>query len=76
MPTVRWNNGCLVLGPLLERSAVGIQLSWGRRDMLEGRPLGDGEPIFADSITVELASMHDAKRFGTMPAIIRRAFFT
>ena len=48
MPAVqlRWNNGYLIVGPMMERDAIGLILAWGRRDLLEVREIPEGEYLF------------------------------
>ena len=44
---IRWNNGFLSVGPMLCRDEYGIELAWGRRDML-GEDVREGDMWFAD----------------------------
>ena len=48
--TFRWNNGVAVVGYLFMQDAYGIQLSWGRRDLL-GDVVEPGCSLFSDHKT-------------------------
>lgn len=43
----RWGNGVLDVGRLWYRDAYGIELAWGRRDLM-GEDVRECETIFAD----------------------------
>jgi hypothetical protein len=45
---IRWNNGYLHAGLMFYQDTYGIELAWGRRDILEGREIPPGERLFAD----------------------------
>lgn len=60
----RWRNGVLDVGRLWHRDAVGIELAWGRRDLM-GDDIHDGETIFADHRVVVFASGRDIRIHGS-----------
>lgn len=45
---LRWSNGVLEIGYLPYSHTYGVAIAWGRRDILEGRTVAEGEMYFAD----------------------------
>jgi len=62
---LRWTNGMLNVGPLWCRDAVGIELAWGRRDLM-GEDVLPYESIFADHCTLVLATGLEQRIHGSV----------
>lgn len=58
----RWNNGFFHVGYLPYMNAYGVELAWGRRDLLEGRTIDEGDRIFADYRRLIVADAIDVVR--------------
>ncbi len=61
---LEWGNGYLDVGRLWCRDAVGIELAWGRRDLM-GEDVREGETILADHRVIVFASGLDIRRHGS-----------
>lgn len=61
---IRWNNGVLKVGYLDYCQTYGVELAWGRRDILEGEPTPVGERIFADHKVWHVVTMKRLMELG------------
>lgn len=62
---LRWGNGSLIIGPLIIEDAWGIDLAWGRRDLL-GDPPDEGERIYADRVRLIVATGREVYLHGSV----------
>ena len=60
----RWNNGRLEIGYLPWSQTYGVELAWGRRDILEGRKIQAHEPFFADHKVWHVVTVKRLVEFG------------
>jgi len=71
---LRWNNGVLTVGRLLWCDGYGLELAWGRRDLL-GEDVHEGDALFADRVQIVLATGHGARvHGGVVRAALARVF--
>lgn len=71
---LRWSNGVLDIGRLWYLDAYGIELAWGRRDLM-GENVSEGETIFADRRVLVLVTGLDVHIHGSIwRAILARWF--
>lgn len=62
---LRWSNGIFSVGPMLWRDAYGIELSWGRRDLM-GEEVKEGEVWFADHVYWVMATGRERRKHGSV----------
>lgn len=72
---LNWPNGCLSLGWLCYRDAYGVELAWGRRDLM-GEDVREGETWFSDRVTIEIATGRQVAVHGSVwkAALMTRLF--
>lgn len=70
----RWNNGVLDVGWLWYRDGFGVELAWGRRDLM-GEDVGEFESIFADHRCIMFASRRDVRIYGSVCRAIAARWF-
>lgn len=61
---LRWRNGIFSVGQMPWRDAYGVQLSWGRRDLM-GEDVKEGETWFADHVYLVMATGRECRKHGS-----------